>query len=40
MMGNLGLSIWVDAVEQALWGESLLESLSELLDIGDDSDML
>ena len=35
--GQLGLSMHVDAVEQVLWGELLLDSLIESLDIGDDS---
>ena len=36
-MGNLGLSMSVDAVEQELWGQLLLDLLVESLDIGDDS---
>ena len=43
MIGNLGLNTWVDAVddvEQALWGKSLLDSLSELLDVRDNSVVL
>ena len=42
-MGNLGLNTLVDAVdvaEQTLWEESLLELLTELLVISDDSDVL
>ena len=44
-MGNLGHNTLVDVndtVEQVLWGEllSLLDSLSELLDAVDDSDVL
>ena len=37
MMGNLGLNMHVDAVQQVLWGELLLDLLDESLDIKDDS---
>ena len=43
VMGNLSLKAHVDAVdaaEKVLWGESLLDSLAELLDIRDDFEVV